>query len=145
MRGFWKTWMTVWSWGVLAFGLVLTLSAVPALDAAPRFVLALIGGDPALAALLDQPVMRFAFGLQGALTLGWGFTMIAMIRLADTGGAPVWRSLTAAFLTWYVVDSLISISTGFPLNAVSNTLLTVGYLIPVLATGALKARDPATA
>ena len=39
-----------------------------------------------------------------------------------------------------IIDSLISISTGFPLNAVSNTLLTVGYLIPVLATGALKAR-----
>lgn len=138
MRGFWKTWMTVWCWGVLAFGLVLALSAAPVLDAAPRFVIGLIGGDPGLASLLDQPVMRFAFGLQGALTLGWGLTMIAMIRLADSGGAPAWRALTGSFLTWYVIDSLISITTGFPLNALSNTLLAAGYLAPVLATGVLR-------
>ena len=137
MNGFWKTWMRVWCWGVLAFGAVLALAAVPALDAAPRWVLDLLGGDPAM---LDQPAFRFAFGLQGALTLGWGLTMIAMIRIADTGGAPVWRSLTTSLLTWYVIDSLISLSTGFPLNAVSNTLLTVGYLAPVLASGRLRAQ-----
>lgn len=142
MNGFWKTWMRVWCWGVLAFGLVLALSAVPALDAAARAVLALLGGDPGKAALLDQPEMRFAFGLQGALTLGWGFTMMAMVGLAHGAGAPVWRSLTASLLVWYVIDSLISISTGFPLNAVSNTLLVAGYLAPVLASGVLRGARP---
>jgi hypothetical protein len=135
MNGFWKTWMRVWCWAVLAFGVVLALAAVPALDAAPRFVIGLLGGDPAL---LDQSAMRFAFGLQGALTLGWGFTMMAMVGLAHSLGAPVWRSLTASLLVWYVIDSLISVSTGFPLNAVSNSLLTAGYLIPVLTTGVLR-------
>ncbi|MCF8504088.1 MAG: hypothetical protein K9G59_04175 [Caulobacter sp.] len=132
MNGFWKTWMRVWCWVVLAFGLVLALAAVPALDAAPRLVIGLLGGDPDL---LDQTEMRFAFGLQGALTLGWGMTMIAMVGLAHTHGAAVWRSLTASVLVWYVIDSAISVGTGFPLNAVSNTLLTAGYLIPVLVTG----------
>lgn len=143
MNGFWKTWMRVWCWGVLAFGAVLVLAAVPALDAAPRFVLGLLGGDPAREALLDQTEMRFAFGLQGALTLGWGLTMVAMIGLAHDAGAPVWRSLTVSLLVWYGIDSLISISTGFPLNAVSNTLLTVGYLAPVLASGVLRGPRPA--
>lgn len=139
MNGFWKTWMRVWCWGVVAFGGVLALSAVPALDAAPRFVLGLVGGSPGL---LDQSEMRFAFGLQGALTLGWSVSMMAMVGLAHQSGAPVWRSLTASLLVWYVIDSLISVATGFPLNAVSNTLLTAGYLAPVLATGVLRA--PAT-
>jgi hypothetical protein len=93
MNGFWKRWMRLWCWAVLVFGAVLALSATPGLDAAPRQVLRLIGGDPAL---LDQPALRFAFGLQGALTLGWGLTMIAMIDLAHTAGAPAWRSLTGA-------------------------------------------------
>lgn len=131
MNGFWKTWMRVWCWAVLAFGAVLALAAVPALDAAPRLVMGLIGGDPAL---LNQPAMRFAFGLMGALTLGWGVAMLAMVGLAHTHGAAVWRSLTASVLVWYVIDSAISVATGFPLNAVSNTLLTAGYLIPVLVT-----------
>lgn len=139
MVGFWKNWMTVWCWGVLAFGAVLVLAAVPALDSAPRWVLGLLGGDPAM---LDQAAFRFAFGLQGALTLGWGMTMIAMIRIAHTGGASVWRALTASFLTWYVIDSLISLSTGFPLNAVSNSLLAAGYMAPVLASGVLRAARP---
>ena len=131
MNGFWKTWMRVWCWAVLAFGAVLALAAVPSLDAAPRMVLGLVGGDPVL---LDLPTMRFAFGLMGALTLGWGVAMMAMVGLAHTHGAAVWRSLTASVLVWYVIDSAISVLTGFPLNAVSNTLLTVGYLIPVLVT-----------
>ncbi len=142
MSGFWKTWMRVWCWAVLAFGAVLVLAAVPALDAAPRLVLGLVGGDPLL---LDLPTMRFAFGLMGALTLGWGLSMIAMVALAHTHGAPVWRSLTASVLVWYVIDSAISVLTGFPLNAVSNTLLTVGYLIPVLVTGVQRNPAPAAA
>ena len=139
MNGFWKRWMRLWCWAVLVFGAVLALSATPGLDAAPRQVLRLLGGDPAL---LDQPALRFAFGLQGALTLGWGLTMIAMIDLAHTAGARAWRSLTGAFLTWYVIDSLISLATGFPLNVLSNTLLTAGYLAPVLASGVLRGPRP---
>ena len=141
MRGFWKNWMIVWCWGVLAFGGVLALAAVPAADGPARFAIALLGGDPAKAALLDQPVMQFAFGLQGALTIGWGLTMFGMIRAADTGGAPVWQALTFALVVWYVIDSAISVATGFPLNAVSNTLLTAGYLVPVIGSGVLRAKS----
>ncbi len=138
MSGFWKNWMTVWCWGVLAFGVVLALSAVPAASGPPRFVIGLLSGDPANAALLDQPALQFAFGLQGALTIGWAMTTFGMIRAADMVGAPVWQSLTASFAAWYVIDSAISVATGFPLNAVSNTLLMATFLAPVLATGVLR-------
>lgn len=139
MRGFWKNWMTVWCWGTLVFGVVLALAAAPATDGAARFVFALIGGDRAGEMSLDLPVMRFAFGLQGALTIGWAITMFGMVRAAEAGGAPVWRSLTLGLLAWYVIDSSISVMTGFPLNAVSNSALVVTFLAPVLASGALRA------
>lgn len=134
MTGFWKTWMTVWCWGVFVFGVVLALSAVPGANAAPRAVITLIGGDPAL---LDQPALQFAFGLQGALTMGWAIMMFGMLSVADIGGAPVWRSMTFGMAVWYVIDSAISVATGLPLNAVSNTLLLVTFLAPILATGVL--------
>jgi hypothetical protein len=67
-------------------------------------------------------------------------TMFAVLQAAKTVGAPIWRSLTFALLAWYVIDSAISVSTGFWLNAVSNTALMVAYLIPVLASSALRGK-----
>jgi hypothetical protein len=138
MRGFWKTWMTIWCAAVFVFGAVLALGAIPAASGPARLVLSIIGGDPAKAALLDQPIVQFGLGLQGALSIGWAMTMLGLVRAAETVGAPAWRSLTWALVVWYVIDSAISVSTGLPLNAVSNTLLMAGYLAPVLASGVLR-------
>lgn len=138
MHGFWKNWMTVWCWGVLAFGVVLALAATPATDGPARAVLALLGGGPAGAALLDQQAMRFGLGIQGALSIGWALTLLAARDAADVAGAPVWRGITVGVCAWYAIDSTISVITGFPLNAVSNTLLIATYLAPVLGSGVLQ-------
>jgi hypothetical protein len=138
MQGFWRTWLTVWCWGVLAFGVVLALAAVPAADGLARFVFVTFSSDPSNAALFDLPAMRFALGLQGALTIGWALTVFGMLRAADVGGVPVWRSLTVSLIVWYFIDSTISVSTGFALNAVSNTVFIATYLVPVLSAGVLR-------
>jgi len=134
--------MTVWCWTVLVFGAVLALVATPATDGAARLVFAMISRDPASDTLLAQPAMRFAMGLQGALTIGWSLTFFGMVRAADLGGAPVWRSMTVALAAWFLIDSAISIMTGYPLNAVSNTVLIAAYLVPVLGSGVLSPRTP---
>lgn len=136
MQGVWKTWMKVWCWGVFVFGVVLATAAVPLIDGLVRTLYTLFSGGGANAAAFDTDAMRFALGLQGALTMGWALTLRAAIRT----GAPIWQELTVAMLLWYVVDSAISVSTGFALNAVSNTALLIAFFIPVLASGALKAR-----
>ena len=141
MHGFWKNWMTAWCWLVLVFGVVLALVATPMTDAAVRFVFALISRDPSSDTILAQPPMRFAIGLQGALTIGWALTIFGMARAAETSGAAVWRALTVSLVAWYVIDSAISVLTGFPLNALSNTLLMSGYLAPVLSSGVLSPRQ----
>jgi hypothetical protein len=144
MNGFWKTWLVVWCWGVVAFGAVLALAAAPGLDGTARFILAAFS-TPETAALLDMPAMRFAFGLQGALSIGWALTVLTTLRVADFGGAPVWQSLTLSVAAWYVIDSTISVSTGFPLNAVSNTVLFAAFLAPIVGSGVLRARAGAVA
>lgn len=137
MQGIWATWMKVWCWGVVAFGIVLATAAAPPADGLVRTLYTLFSGGGENAAAFDTDAMRFGLGLQGALTMGWGLTLLAAIRT----GAPIWRELTGAILIWYVIDSAISVSTGFALNAVSNTVLTVMFLIPVMASGALKQRS----
>lgn len=140
MDRFWFGWLTIWCWGVLAFGALLVTAAIPGFDAAAREVFLVFGGGTVDAATFEQPSTRFGLGLQGALTLGWGMTMILLIGAARTIGASLWRGLTIAVLIWYVIDSAISVATGFGLNAVSNTVFVIAFLIPIIASGALRPR-----
>lgn len=137
MHGIWADWMKVWCWGVFVFGVVLATAAVPPADGLVRTLYTFFSGGGENAAAFDTNAMRFGLGLQGALTMGWALTMRAAIRT----GAPIWRELTAAVLIWYMIDSAISVAMGFALNAVSNTVLTIAFLIPVMASGALKRRS----
>ena len=141
MQGIWAIWMRVWCWGMFAFGLLLVTAAVPPIDGLARALYMLFSGDAQNAAAFDLRAMRFGLGLQGALTMGWALTILAAIKAAATLGAPVWRALTTALLIWYVIDSAISVATGFALNAVSNTVLTIAFLVPVLASGSLNRAD----
>lgn len=139
MSDFWKNWLTVWAWGVILFGAALAGFAFEASSGFTRFFFGLIGNPVA-----DEPGqhMRFAMGLIGCITMGWGITFMAAFKAAHmlTGeaAASVWRLTTAAVVIWYVIDSSISAATGFPLNAVSNTALLALFLIPIRASGVLK-------
>lgn len=138
MSSFWSGWLLVWCWSVLAFGALLVSAALPGFDGAARAVFSLFANSPTNAASFDLPAVRFGLGLQGALTIGWGMTMFAVFAAAKTVGAPIWRSFTIALLVWYVIDSAISMATGFWINAISNTVVMIGYLVPVLVSSVLK-------
>ena len=138
MTGLWKTWITAWCWGVILFGAVLAVAGLPAADGIARTLFGVLGGVPADAALFEPVGMRFSVALMGAVTLGWGFTILFLLPAIHAAGAPAWKGLTAAILIWFVIDSAFSVATGFGLNAVSNTGLLIAFLIPVLASGALK-------
>lgn len=144
MTSFWRNWLTIWSGAVALFGLILCGAAFEATDGVARTLLAAMGdAQPEF----DRP-LRFAVGLMGAVTFGWGMTLHvafgAAHRLAPDQARPVWAALTIVTLIWYVVDSAVSIAAGFALNAVSNTVFVIAYLIPVLASGVLTTteRDP---
>ena len=79
----------------------------------------------------------------GAVSMGWALTFYAAFSAAAALGAqgqPAWRAVTVAVVAWYVIDSALSVATGFALNAVPNTLLLAGYLLPVWRSGVLGAR-----
>ena len=137
MSNFWKTWLTVWCWVLAIFGLVLAGGAFEATSGPVRLLFSLFGGVPDLD--LDKS-LRFSVGLMGAVTFGWSLTFAAAFRAAHLLGdraQPVWAMVTVGVMAWYVVDSAISVATGFAPNAASNTLLVIGYLLPVLRSGVL--------
>lgn len=141
MTGFWKHWLTIWCWAVGLFGLVLALGAFEATAAPIAWFYGLVGGG---APPEFTPALRFATGLMGALTIGWALTLAAAIRAAQAGATGLWRGIGGAVLAWYVIDSALSVATGFALNAVSNTVLLIGLMLPLWRGGVLAAR-PATA
>ncbi|WP_340646418.1 hypothetical protein [Phenylobacterium sp.] len=138
MSAFWRNWLTVWGWAVALFGLVLAGAGLEATDGPTRLLFGLLKGPEDL--VLDPP-MRFAIALMGAVTLGWAITLLvtfdAAHKLGAQGGA-TWRGVMISAAAWYVIDSGLSIATGFGLNAVPNTLLLAGLLLPLLASGVLR-------
>ncbi len=138
MTRFWRTWLTVWAWLVALFGLVLAGAGLAATDGPVRLIFGLLRGPEDL---ILNAQMRFAVALMGAVTLGWALTLMVTFDAAHRLGAqagPTWRGVIASAAAWFVIDSGLSIATGFGLNAVSNTLLMAGLLLPLLASGVLR-------
>ena len=143
MSAFWRSWLNVWAGVVIVFGLVLAGGGLDATDMVAEAAFAIVGGG---ASLEWTPHLRFSVALMGAVTMGWGVTYLALFMAAHRlGGAagPVWHPATTGMIVWFFIDSALSVATGFWMNAVSNVVLAVGYLLPVLASGAMHVAPPA--
>ncbi len=139
MTGFWQNWLRLWAWGVIIFGVALAGGAFAATDGAIRALFDLLGN-----AFPAEPDAhhRFSLGLMGAVSIGWGLTLLgifgAIFGLAKDAAISFWRAVLAGTLGWYAIDGCISIATGFALNLVPNTLLLALLLIALFKSGALR-------
>jgi len=128
----WTTQMTLWCFGVMVFGLVLMGGAFATTAAPVTLLLEVLGAD---APIRYDPLYRFSLALMGAVSLGWGATLLAVARITPDLSAQqaqkLWRMVTWAVLLWFVVDSLLSVATGFWRNAIPNTVLLGWYLLLV--------------
>jgi hypothetical protein len=134
MSNFWRTWLVVWCWGVGLFGLTLAGGAVEATSGPVRLLFGLLSPTGTFEL---SPELRFVLIVLGGVSIGWSISLYALIQAAHQLGRPIWMLTTISILTWFVIDSILSVVTGFALNVVPNLLLTVGYLIPVLRSGVL--------
>lgn len=128
-RGFWENCLHAWVWMTIGFGLLFAGAGVPGLDAGAGLFYWVVSGGTVDASHFDAPGMRTSVSLVGAVTFGWGCAMLAVWRAVGADPA-LWRGLSRAVLIWYVVDSALSVATGFAMNAVSNTLF-VGLFVVV--------------
>ena len=145
MQALWKNWLRVWCAVVLLVGVLFAMAVSPATDGPARWFFVAVSSSHEDTHLAG-PAMRGTVAVLGAVMIGWALTLAGMVRVADTVGAPAWRSLTGAMLVWYVVDSAVSIASGFALNAVSNTVFVGLFLVPIVASGVVRPRGrPANA
>ena len=142
----WHTQMTIWCGAVMLFGLVMTGGAFYATSAGVYALFGVLAGPGPTA---YDPALRFSLALIGAVTLGWGATLLAVVRgtadMSASQTAPLWRMITIAVLMWFVIDSGLSIATGFWRNAVSNSVLPGWYLLLMARYRADAANRVATA
>lgn len=140
MNGKWQAQMTLWCIAVMIFGLVLTGGAFEATSAGVNVLFVVLDGS---GPITYDPVLRFSLALMGAVTLGWGATVLAVVRytseIPQSAAQPLWRGITVAILLWYFIDSGLSIATGFWRNALPNTVLMVWYLLLMRRSAAGKA------
>jgi hypothetical protein len=145
MNGKWQAQMQLWCGAVMIFGLVLMGGAFEATSAGVSALFAILDGP---GPMTWDPVLRFSLALMGAVTLGWGATVLAVVRgTGDMAGAQalgLWRGITIALLLWYVVDSALSVATGFWRNVLPNTVL-IGWYLLLVARHPARAREGQTA
>ncbi|MBI1340984.1 hypothetical protein GC169_12355 [bacterium] len=122
-------------------GLVLAAGAFPETDAGARlyYDLALWPNDGS--ARIEARSDRLTVAVLGAVMVGWAMTISVIIREDRRIGATVWRGITIALLTWYVIDSTLSVALSAPFNAIANTAFILGWLVPVVASGVLRRAD----
>lgn len=138
MSAFWQNWMTGLCLAMGLFGVVLAGGGLEATSGPVRIVFDLLNGPGELD--LD-PHMRFSLAVLGAVSIGWSLTLLAAVQAANKVGKPlskpIWVLVTASVVSWYVIDSTLSVMTGFGLNVVPNTVLIAAYLLPVIRSGVL--------
>ncbi|MEO1592363.1 MAG: hypothetical protein AAFU71_13895 [Cyanobacteria bacterium J06632_22] len=138
MTRIWQTWLVIWCWAVGLFGLVFVGSGWTVTSGPAMAILEVMNGPKDLAL---EPTLQFSLGIVGAITLGWSLTLLGLVRMTRqleiSQARELWLGVTVAVLVWFVLDSSLSVATGFWLNAVSNTLFLVAFLIPMRLSGVL--------
>jgi hypothetical protein len=143
MTAFWRNWFMVWCLSIGLFGAVLAGGAFEATSGPVRIVLALLNGP---AQPVFDPTLRFSLAVMGAVSIGWAVTLHFIIRAStapESHARPLWDAISAGMVCWFLIDSALSVATGFGLNVLPNCLLAGIYVVGLMGSGVLKAGRPA--
>lgn len=133
-RAFWENCLHAWVWLVIGFGLMFVGGGLATTDLGASWFYQLVSAGALDAGSFDAAGMRGTVAILGAVMFGWGCSLLAVFR-AVRADVRVWRGLSWAIIAWYAVDSALSIATGIPLNAGTNTLFLAGFLVPAVKLG----------
>ncbi len=125
-----KSWLKVSAIVIGGFGPFLTLATIPGGTEPARFVMDILTWPMDGFPDYQSDEIRFLSALAGGFLMGWAVTIWVLSTLAyDRAPEAVRKSLVYGALTWFVFDSLGSITSGNWSNAVFNIavlLLVVG-------------------
>lgn len=138
MTGLYRNWLNIWCVAMIASGFIFVLAAVPATDIFARLFYDLVywplDGQSGF-----SNAARPTIAILGAVFLAFAILVQGVAKIAlDNPASPLWRVLTTSVVVWWVVDSVASVICGIPVNALTNTILLVTFLVPIMGSGVLK-------
>lgn len=82
---------------------------------------------------IATPEAKVGFAIAGGLFAGFMMMLLLITAPAiEEGNAAIKRASIYALLAWFVIDSSASIAGGVSLNALSNSILLILYLLPLV-------------
>lgn len=131
---FWDRWLVLVGWGLIVFGLLLTLLS-------GSRVFDLLFNRPVDAAFWSirpdgiEPFRAWVYGVLGATLSGWATCIVFIARHPFRRRERwAWDCLCAGVTLWYVVDTACSIAFGVWFNVGLNSVVVVLVFAPLLAT-----------
>ena len=124
---FWWRWLVVVTLGVLLFGIPLIVAP----GFTRRFFGLLLFSSPESLATFGAPAVAYitlVHGVLGAVMVGWGvallFVLLGPFRHRSKQG---WLALVVSLLAWFVLDTALSLWSGFWQNAALSPKSSVIY------------------
>ena len=132
-----KSWLDAMCGVVVLFGFIMAGGALPASEWPARLLLEWQNQGP----LEIDRAARVTLGVLGGVMCGWGVTLYAAFQAAHMigdRGVHIWRLIFGSMIFWFMVDSSLSVATGFALNALMNVGFLLAFVVPIGLSGVLK-------
>ena len=82
---------------------------------------------------IDKKLVLWTFGLTGALTTGWGVTVLVVgYQLTKESNDILWLAIDLGLISWFVLDSIVSVLMGAIFNVGFNLIFLILFLIPIM-------------
>ena len=125
-------WLRTGSVVTIGFGLLIAAAAIPATQSPVAWLTDLIffpvDGSPAI----GGPGERLLSAITGGLMTGWGvMPYLVATELLPREPLLARRLILAGIVSWFVIDSTMSIAAGAPLNVVGNAGFLLVFVLPV--------------
>ena len=125
-------WLKAGSFMTIGFGLLIAVAAIPALSYPVAVLTDLIffpvDGGPAI----GSPGERLLSAITGGIMVGWGAMMyLVATELLPKEPALARRFILVSIVTWFVIDSSMSVAAGAPLNVVGNLGFLLIFVLPL--------------
>ncbi len=129
---FHKFWLKITAIGIGSFGPLFFLATMPATSEPIRWTLDLLSWPLDGATTFNHPDTLFLSALTGGFLFGWGVMVWCLsVWVYDAAPEAVRKAVLTGALSWFVLDSAGSITSGNASNALFNILVLVVLVGPL--------------
>ena len=125
-------WLKTGSAVTIGFGVLIAAAAVPALQAPTAFLLDMVFLPLDGAPSTGGEATRLLSAISGGVLVGWGLMMWLLATTLYAREPAICRKIIlTSIISWFVVDSSMSLAAGALLNAFFNVGFLLVFAVPV--------------